>query len=501
MSATATHAASSRSFRAAFSDRARRAVSRARPPRAARASAGGNAEREKSAGGSGSSSGRGSDGASTSTSERRISRSEALRRTDAVIARRPTLPETLRCLDEVSRAAGIPPARCVWFSKLTHTHTRWSLPELLSACKAVEGAELAELVRLAGVNGAPTTALGLFREARALGWCDADGGAAVAAMAWIHDGAGQAKAADALWAELHERARRGDVDVAALRRAAGVKPWGVKKRSRDARANAARDSSSRDDRDASPLSSSAPPRRVSVISPSPTDISRARFETFAVEVASKARRRSRAAVTAYARMRDGDPASNWRGRDEAGAPSRFPRRVFTAACRAASRVGDVSFASRVAVDMIIDGVTPDTYAVACLVPILGRTGRAVDADAAEAIFLRAREEGRGPRTPNALGGVAWSCAVGAACRAGRLDRAADLLAEMGEEPFMREWPQSPIEEGESEGRRRRPKAKKAKAGRRRPPPPPPPRTPRRLRLASRVARLRSVAPPRPRTRR
>ena len=209
MSATATHAASSRSFRAAFSDRARRAVSRARPPRAARASAGGNAEREKSAGGSGGSSGRGSDGASTSTSERRISRSEALRRTDAIIARRPTLPETLRCLDEVSRAAGIPPARCVWFSKLwAHASRRWSLPELLSACKAVEGAELAELVRLAGVNGAPTTALGLFREARALGWCDADGGAAVAAMAWIHDGAGQAKAADALWAELHERARR-----------------------------------------------------------------------------------------------------------------------------------------------------------------------------------------------------------------------------------------------------------------------------------------------------
>ena len=349
----------------------------------------------------------------------------------------------------MSRAAGIPPARCVWFSKLwAHASRRWSLPELLSACKAVEGAELAELVRLAGVNGAPTTALGLFREARALGWCDADGGAAVAAMAWIHDGAGQAKAADALWAELHERARRGDVDVAALRRAAGVKPWGVKKRSRDARANAARDSSSRDETDASHLSSSAPPRRVSVISPSPTDISRARFETFAVEVASKARRRSRAAVTAYARMRDGDPAANWRGRDEAGAPSRYPRRVFTAACRAASRVGDVSFASRVAVDMATDGVKPDTYAVACLVPILGRTGRAVDADAAEAIFLRAREEGRGPRTPNALGGVAWSCAVGAACRAGRLDRAADLLAEMGEEPFMREWPSCPVPEGE-----------------------------------------------------
>ena len=445
MSAAATHAASSRSWGAAFSGRAPRAVSRARPLARAAClmSAGGNAEREKSAGESGGASGSGSDGASTSTSERRISRSEALRRTDAVIARRPTLAETLRCLDEVSRAAGIPPARCVWFSKLwAHASRRWSLPELLSACKAVEGAELAELVRLAGVNGAPTTALGLFREARALGWCDADGGAAVAAMAWIHDGAGQAKAADALWAELHERARRGDVDVAALRRAAGVKPWGVKKHPGNTRRP-----------DASRVSTPTPRTRADASdapapdAPSPIDVSRARFETFAVEVASKARRRPRAAVAAYVRMRDGDPAANWSGRGEAGAPSRYPRRVFTAACRAASRAGDVAFASRVAVDMATDGVVPDTYAVACLVPILGRTGRAVDADAAEAIFLRAREEGSG--TP--LGGVAWSCAIGAACRAGRLDRAAELLAEMGEEPFMREWPSCPVPGGRMKG--------------------------------------------------
>ena len=58
-----------------------------------------------------------------------------------------------------------------------------------------------------------------------------------------------------------------------------------------------------------------------------------------------------------------------------------------------------------------------------------------------------RRPPRGRGTPDAqrVGRVAWSCAVGAACRAGRLDRAADLLAEMGEEPFMREWRRVPFQ--------------------------------------------------------
>ena len=107
---------------------------------------------------------------------------------------------------------------------------------------------------------------------------------------------------------------------------------------------------------------------------------------------------ARAAVTAYARMRDGDPAANWRGRDEAGAPSRYPRRVFTAACRAASRVGDVS-ASRVAVTAAIDGVAGHLRRrVSRSDPRSNGSRR--DAHAAEAIFLRARERDGDSRTPN-----------------------------------------------------------------------------------------------------
>ena len=161
---------------------------------------------------------------SASHVEGRITRAEALRRTDAQLARRPSLSAFLASLDATSRAAGLPPARCVWHNKLWKYATRrWSLPELLAALKAVDGAGFAEVVRLSGERASVATALGLFREGRALGWCDDDGGAAVAAMAWRHDGARQGAQADALWGELHALADAGKIDVAAIRKAGGVK--------------------------------------------------------------------------------------------------------------------------------------------------------------------------------------------------------------------------------------------------------------------------------------
>jgi hypothetical protein len=138
--------------------------------------------------------------ASASHVEDRITRAEALRRTDAQLARRPSLSVFLASLDATSRAAGLPPARCVWHNKLwKYAAARWSLPELLAALKAVDGAGFAEVVRLSGARSSAATALGLFREGRALGWCDGDGGAAAAAMAWTHDRARQGAQADALW--------------------------------------------------------------------------------------------------------------------------------------------------------------------------------------------------------------------------------------------------------------------------------------------------------------
>ena len=65
------------------------------------------------------------------------------------------------------------------------------------------------------------------------------------------------------------------------------------------------------------------------------------------------------------------------------------------------------------------------------------TGTKDAARAAEAVFLRARDGGA------TLGGAAWSCTVGAMCRARDVDRAADILEEMAEEPFMRAWPSCP----------------------------------------------------------
>jgi hypothetical protein len=75
------------------------------------------------------------------------------------------------------------------------------------------------------------------------------------------------------------------------------------------------------------------------------------------------------------------------------------------------------------------------------VSVIGRSGSASGAAAAEAVFLMARgpldTDTPGGLNPNpkpnpkprsvALGGADWSCTVGAMCKAGNLERAAELL--------------------------------------------------------------------------
>lgn len=113
----------------------------------------------------------------------RIPRSEALRRMEAVLSRKPAVAEFLDALREVSELAGLPMGRCVWMGRLWgHASRRWSLPHMLAALKALDGAEVADLVRLTGQNGSVATAQGVYREAAAVGWCDGDGGAAMTAM-------------------------------------------------------------------------------------------------------------------------------------------------------------------------------------------------------------------------------------------------------------------------------------------------------------------------------
>ena len=127
--------------------------------------------------------------AAPTTTTTRIPRAEALRRMEEVMARKPTLSVFLNALEEVSALSGLPPARCVWVARVWgHASRRWALPELLAALKALDGAEVADLVRLTGQNGSPATALGVYKEATARGWCDNDGGAAMTAMAWTYDG-------------------------------------------------------------------------------------------------------------------------------------------------------------------------------------------------------------------------------------------------------------------------------------------------------------------------
>ena len=305
--------------RAHFGGRSPRA-SRAAPPRASPRVVGGSSRScrpGRRGGGVGGGVG-GVGGALFLAPPARITRAEALRRTDAVLAASPSLAATLDALAEAAALARLPPARCVWAPKLwAHASRRWTLPELLAACKALDGASFPELLRLCAANASITTALGLFREGRALGWCDRDGGASLVAMARAHDALGQGKAADALWAEAHEMARAGEIDVDAVRAAAGV----PRRTGRSRRRNAS-SSSSRGD-DAAKKNKTFSPREQ-------------RFEVYAAELASASRRRRRAACRAYVRLRDGD--GDWPGREALPANRRaFPRRVFTAAAARARR--------------------------------------------------------------------------------------------------------------------------------------------------------------------
>ena len=384
----------------------------------------------------------------------RIPRAEALRRMDASISRRPSLSVFLEALDTTSRAAQLPPERCVWHNKLWKYATRaWSFPELLAALKTLDGAGFAEAVRLCGENQSVGTTTQLFREGASLGWCSDDGGASITAMAWTHDTHSQGALADRLWHELHDLAEKGKIDTSAIRKAGGVPDWDLrtwKKKNGQSKSK----------------SKSKTPK----FSP--------RVEVFMLEVASKARRRFRAACVVYTRLRDGDLLAQidedvgvvlshnstvtsdtstacatqnqnrnkksvhkketetetergWPGAARGSCRVKLPRRVFTAACRAAVGSRDVVFAKRIAIDMAADDVKYDSYTVAALTSLLGSSGNATDQDTAFAVFVSARDA---PDTQ--LGGAAWSCAIGGLCRAGRLDKAIELLREMGNEPFM-----------------------------------------------------------------
>ena len=381
--------------------------------------------------------------ASTSeATEQRITRAEALRRMDAKIARRPTLSVFLNVLKTTSTAAQIPPARCVWHNKLWKYATRkWSLPELLAALKAVEGAGFHEVVRLSGERQNIQTTIGLFREGKALGWCDGDGGGSIAAMAWTHDGLRQGAQADLLWRELHLLAERGEIDIPAVRKAGGVKDWDLRKK------NGKVNGKSNGKASGKPRDSSSYSNHVQ------------RVEVFYLEIASKARKRPRAACAAYVRLRDGDLVdrvvlsdedfsedfsekreennNRWPGVARGELRTKLPKRVYTAACRAASGARDSAFAKQVALDMATDGATYDSYTAASLTSLIGASGTQKDSDAAIKVFDAARDNGVN------LGGAAWSCAVGALCRAGRLDEATELLRSMKNEPFMMLWPSCP----------------------------------------------------------
>ena len=182
------------------------------------------------------------------------------------------------------------------------------------------------------------------------------------------------------------------------------------------------------------------------------------MEVYALEIASKSRKRPRAAAEAYARL------SEWHKQRMTKTQGRRSLitdvRVYTAACRAASALRDPRFARSVAVDVI--AASPrcviDDYMVASLAPVIGRDGSSRSADVVEALFDSARRsngrsnakvtdddgdgDGDGDNTRR-LGGAAWSCVIGALCRAGATGRASELLDEMADEPFMRRWPSCP----------------------------------------------------------
>ena len=212
----------------------------------------------------------------------RIARREALARVEASLNRNDDWRQVLAVIADASRASGVPPARCVRTTRLWgHAGARWDLPAVLAVLRALDGADFAACVRAVGEKGGARDALEVYKEGIKAGYHRDDGGASRAAMAWIHDGIGQGKQADALWVDLHAEARLGRVDVAKCARvAAGLNNWNRGARGRSIPSVSA--SCADDD--------GTTETRESIIESIVEEV-------YALEIASKARRRPRAAAT------------------------------------------------------------------------------------------------------------------------------------------------------------------------------------------------------------
>ena len=381
-----------------------------------------------------------------------ITRREALARTEASLARNDDWRDVLATVTHAAQLSGLPPARCVRGPRLWgHAGARWDLPAVLAMLRSLDGADFACCVRLVGEKGGARDALEVYKEGVKAGYDTGDGGASRAAMAWVHDARGQGKHADALWTELHAEAEAGRVDPGECARvAAGLNTWWKNNKSRGTKQQRRRRAPASASEDATNDASSSSEKNHSDTQT---------MEVYALEIASKSRKRPRAAAEAYARLSEWH-RERWKTQ---GRRSRITDvRVYTAACRAASALRDPRFARSVAVDVI--AASPrcviDDYMVASLAPVIGRDGSTRSADVVEALFDSARRSnGRSNvkltdvtdddasdddgDTTRRMGGAAWSCVIGALCRAGATGRASELLDEMANEPFMRRWPSCP----------------------------------------------------------
>ena len=381
-----------------------------------------------------------------------ITRREALARTEASLARNDDWRDVLATVTHAAQLSGLPPARCVRGPRLWgHAGARWDLPAVLAMLRSLDGADFACCVRLVGEKGGARDALEVYKEGVKAGYDAGDGGASRAAMAWVHDARGQGKHADTLWTELHAEAEAGRVDPGECARvAAGLNTWWKNNKSRGTKQQRRRRAPASASEDATNDASSSSKKNHSDTQT---------MEVYALEIASKSRKRPRAAAEAYARLSEWH-RERWKTQ---GRRSRITDvRVYTAACRAASALRDPRFARSVAVDVI--AASPrcviDDYMVASLAPVIGRDGSTRSADVVEALFDSARRSnGRSNvkltdvtdddasdddgDTTRRLGGAAWSCVIGALCRAGATGRASELLDEMANEPFMRRWPSCP----------------------------------------------------------
>ena len=381
-----------------------------------------------------------------------ITRREALARTEASLARNDDWRDVLATVTHAAQLSGLPPARCVRGPRLWgHAGARWDLPAVLAMLRSLDGADFACCVRLVGEKGGARDALEVYKEGVKAGYDAGDGGASRAAMAWVHDARGQGKHADALWTELHAEAEAGRVDPGECARvAAGLNTWWKNNKSRGTKQQRRRRAPASASEDATNDASSSSKKNHSDTQT---------MEVYALEIASKSRKRPRAAAEAYARLSEWH-RERWKTQ---GRRSRITDvRVYTAACRAASALRDPRFARSVAVDVI--AASPrcviDDYMVASLAPVIGRDGSTRSADVVEALFDSARRSnGRSNvkltdvtdddasdddgDTTRRMGGAAWSCVIGALCRAGATGRASELLDEMANEPFMRRWPSCP----------------------------------------------------------